>query len=929
MKILTSATPGAIRPIWTFRFLFCLLLLVVNLKGEQQNSVHSLFVDFSPRPDAQLVNAFDLSVLSGQAEVDLEPAHELGRRAYATIDIAAVKANSFARATARKLSMNLAPTTNEQVFLSDPSHENWMKWAVSALADPVAKKGFDGFVIRLGPEATLGDHWRVAALELAQVLKRRYQDKQVLLDADFGIGSEAAGVVDGLLALGVHTHADKAVAAQRPAFLRHAISRGMLVLAVEFGDASELTTNRAAARQLADLGAVPFVTTQSLNGVNLGPVEEISRRVLVLHGWDASENGGPAPAAESTVTARFLHAPLEWLGCEVEYLKMEKGTTLPTDSALRGVVIDPGLILNPEQQTKVLMWLRYVRAQKVPLLLAGMPFRHPASPELDIRAQLGLGGTCALSSRLEKASVARMEASELRSGTALTERTLGFMDLQAPEGARVVLSCAGQDALGTQHRFDQAFHASWGSAWMEPAALSAGPQVDLFAFASTWLGTRGLIPAPDTTTREGRQTFYALVSGRGFTQPSALQGLKLCSEIMREQVLSKYFLPFTVAVSEAELRGTSSGASATNAQRHELIARAIYDLPHVAAASNPFSPSETAVSTPEESAPTPAGPEMQRQVAGSMSYIHQRLLPSGKSVSLMVWPQAPTAESLAFCQQIGVPSLSPAPRRLAQPFILPEAESASAQGMVLAGASEVFATSQFRAGEESDPAAQLTRLQASAKPGTRRISPVGVHFDFQTVQDEAGIAATTRLLDWCATEPLHAITAADHAASVRDAMRTRILQLTPKHWIVLNDGRARTLRLPASAGVPDLVRSRGIHGYKVQDGQLYLHTAGLPRTEIVLQETTAQTPHLHLVESSGRVQFIDLAARRAAFQVRDWRPVEIVLGGFEPFGECVYQENARTYAMMADADGRVRLELSRQAAIIIESRPAAPRTASN
>jgi hypothetical protein len=33
--------------------------------------------------------------------------------------------------------------------------------------------------------------------------------------------------------------------------------------------------------------------------------------------------------------------------------------------------------------------------------------------------------------------------------------------------------------------------------------------------------------------------------------------------------------------------------------------------------------------------------------------------------------------------------------------------------------------------------------------------------------------------------------------------------------------------------------------------------------------------------------------------------------------------------MMADAEGRVRLELARQAAIIIESRPAAPRTASN
>ena len=78
------------------------------------------------------------------------------------------------------------------------------------------------------------------------------------------------------------------------------------------------------------------------------------------------------------------------------------------------------------------------------------------------------------------------------------------------------------------------------------------------------------------------------------------------------------------------------------------------------------------------------------------------------------------------------------------------------------------------------------------------------------------------------------MTAAAYAASVRDARQTRILRVSDNHWIILNNGDCRTLRLPASAGVPDMTQCLGVSGFNVHQGQLYIHTMGNARTELVL-----------------------------------------------------------------------------------------------
>lgn len=921
----------------------CAFLALAALGGlwsasaNEADMPRTFFVDHSRQPDPRSLAAFELCVLNPAAEADFEPGHALGNRFLAHLDVAEFRANTYQASIAAKRGLKTAAGAQKGVFLVNPTDVNWLAWAVTATADHAAKKGFDGFVIGIGDQPA-SDAWRVSALEMAQVLKKRYRDKQVLLDARLGIGAQAVGITDGLLAIGIHTRRGATGAAELNSLqdaksivslLRQAHVGGLRVFGVEFAGQHDLAGAREAATRLQSMGVMPFVTTPELSGVNLGPVQEMTRRVLVLHGWDAKHVGEAPPPAHDTLTARCLHAPLEWLGCQVEYLALDTATKLPEPAAYRGVVLDAGLVLSPEQQVTLARWVRGLQSKKVPLLLTGMPWTESTALQT-VRDHLQLGGSLRAAPKLTKTGIARIDSSAMSSGAKVTARALGFTDLTAPEEAKIVLATRGQDALGTEHRFDQAFHATWGSVWCEPAALSAGAQVDLFHFASTWLESTDIVPAVDTTTRDGRRVFFSHISGEGFTKPSTLPGFVLNAEIMRERVLSRFFLPFTVAVCEADLRGWRPGQSPADAPRFEQLARGIFEMPNIAAASNSFSfptswEADVQIAGPLNEHARSTRLDMEREVAGSMSYIHRTLLPEGKSVSLMLWPAfaPPTPEALRYCDTVGVQSLTTT-RHGAHSGI---GSGQFAIGMHKGGNVEVFATSEAPGAAPEGAAEQLAYFQSTAN--ARRTTPVSVSASFLDAQTPDRLGALEKLLDWCSAQPLRPMPAALYAASVRDAVETRVLRLADKHWFVVNEGYARTVRLPASAGVPDLDRSRGISGYCVKDGQLYVHLLGRGRSEIVLTDAKTALPELHLVESSSHIEFLELASRRATFTVHDWRPVELVLGGFEPRGQCAYNENGRPHTVNADANGNVRLELARQATVTLQSLPPATTTAAN
>lgn len=854
----------------------------------------SLFVDQSPRPDARSLAAFDLSILNPEAELDMEPGHAQGNHYFALLDVAHFRTGTPAAMQSASRQVSSKPSASDQHSrIVDPTDPQWIAWVVEALADPAAKKGFDGFVLSFGAEASTPAA-RTAALSLAATLHQRYPDKHLLLDLRLGLGVEAVHVANGFLALGVYTREGRngeadwtsiAETQRLTRLIRTVQMQGMHVFAVEYASADDLTACREAAQRLTSMGAVPFITTPALNGVNLGPLEEVSRRVLVLHGWDEKHVGEKSAAAESTTTSRLLRQSLEWLGCKLDFRAATGTSFLPADHDFAAVILDSSLVLNAEQQSTLAAWLPSLRARKIPLLLTGMPWTDAAARQLAMQ-HLSLGGSARPAARLVKTNVVAMDSSLLRVNTKITSHSLGFLDLEAPAGSHIVLGLHGQDAMGSQHHFDQAFLTTWGGAWIDPAAQASTSQLDLPAFLTQWLGTDHTLPVPDTTTRTGRRVFYSHIDSTGFSTPSTLPGFPLCAEVMRDRILVRNLLPVTVSVCEAEMRAWLPGQKTGEAARLEHVARSIFEMLQVQAASNSFSrPTQwtagTDISSKLNDRAKTTRHDMEREIAGSMSYIHRRLLPLGKSVNLMLWPAntTPSSEALSYCHAMRVESLP--------------------------------TTSKI------DP--------ISSPSGSRnsiRLAPLALRFSFADVRTEAGIASLEKSFAACADEPLHAMTAAAYAASVRDAQHTRILRAAADHWIILNTGACRTLRLPVTSGLPDMARCQGVSGYNVHQGQLYIHTMGYSRTELVLTKNKP-AQHIHLAECSTAVSFFELTAGRATFQVRDLRPVEIVLGGFEPRGQCAYLENGRPYTANADAQGIVHLEVACRSTVSLQSLPPA------
>ncbi len=639
------------------------------------------------------------------------------------------------------------------------------------------------------------------------------------------------------------------------------------------------------------MGAVPFFTTPALKGIHLGPLQEVTRSVLVIHS---------GPVAE-TFTALLLQGTLEWLGYQVNYLDAGVSTQPTWENELsrvNGVILDGSLRPLPDQQAALLGLVDHLKSHDVPLLITGAPWG--TKEEFAGWAQrLGLKGSGQSQAVGEGASLRIIEHDWLQETGAVHPRTDGFRDLQAPEGARILASVKAGAV------FDQIFLASWGGVWMDCLAPVAGPQLQPLPFLENWLGRRSIAPVLDVATQNGRRLLVPLVSSEGFTTPTGLKGLPIAAEAMTDRILSRYSLPFTVAVSEGDMRGTNPGLDTRDALRYETAARAIFALPQVHAAS----------AGRTRQADWTAGADMQRDVAGSMAYIHRQLLPQGGRVELMLWPQgmAVTPAAVAFSHLMGVENMSSSLLWTLPGRSAPAAAQSRGHGDTL----QALAGSPRRPGQLS---ATAFITEAQAQGAGRWTSPLHVALSFQDASTEAGLWEMERLLDWCSAQPLHAMSAADHARLVSDAALTRLFEQGPGHWIIVNAGHARTLRLPASAGLPDLNRSIGIAGYVVRGADLYIHTLGRRRTELVLSPEGSPA-HLRLASSSGALRYLEAGHQRALLQVADLRPVELAFAGIQPGAVCQIYTTDQPQFLMADSQGRVEVTVPAQTTVRLQVLP--------
>ena len=156
------------------------------------------------------------------------------------------------------------------------------------------------------------------------------------------------------------------------------------------------------------------------------------------------------------------------------------------------------------------------------------------------------------------------------------------------------------------------------------------------------------------------------IDGDGFASLSETRRNTTCAEVVRDRILKVYPIPITVSVVEANTRACEKVLKPENKQAYEDLARTLFELPNIQAASHTYSHPyiwipgdpdyQNLYETPRLELHDTEGYgeiDYEREIIGSIEYMESTLLPKGKKVELLLWSGncRPPAEALKIVRR--------------------------------------------------------------------------------------------------------------------------------------------------------------------------------------------------------------------------------------------------------------------------------------
>lgn len=658
----------------------------------------------------------------------------------------------------------------------------------------------------------------------------------------------------------------------------------------------------------------------------------VARDIVVITG--IAEITGEEQWPADTAAAKRLQMALEYMGYELRFRKateIARGGFQHLGASVAGIILEGNIHLPVETERAFVNWIAATKSSgKKILILDSIPVRDYIEKRRLARL-LGMSGSMVELKRPTAVSFARHDKKMMDFEVETRPLKVEMVDLHAPANANIYLSVKASGG-GIKVRFDPVFTAPWGGIILYPygifqaSDMSTLSYVDTFQFlAKIW--PEGSFPAPDVTTRDGLRAVFFHIDGDGFTTLSHSKRGVTSGKLVTDQFLRNYPFPATVSIIEADIRALQVGLRDEDQARFEAESREMFALPFVEAASHTFSHPFIWIDNDEAEyqdtyevrflnlKPRAAYQQLDydREITGSVDYIEKHLLPQGKKVEVLLWSGncRPGPEALAAVRRRGIVSLNGGDTVISKrhPGISGIAPRTTYWGDEL----QVYApnqndyvyTNDWEGPIYSGFAQAIETFELTESP--RRLKPVNVYYHFYSGAMLSSISALHQVYRWCAAQPLHSITAGTYARIAKDSHLTKIYKITDKHWRIVNQGHLRTFRIPARFGYPDIARSKGVTGFKDEGEWRYIHTSGLPETEIVLG--SEPHAHLHLVSSTAEIKFTAQAPDQASFEAYDRRPIHLVLGGAPPEGFCTININGDERRIPASAAGRISIEL--------------------
>ena len=373
-------------------------------------------------------------------------------------------------------------------------------------------------------------------------------------------------------------------------------------------------------------------------------------------------------------------------------------------------------------------------------------------------------------------------------------------------------------------------------------------------------------PIPDVTTENGKRLLMVHVDGDGFVNRAEFGDNELSCEVMLNEIFKKHPIPQTVSIIESEV--SPQGLYPKTSKEAEKIAREIYKLPWVEIASHSYShpfewrkaeknPRAKTLKSKAFYLPIPNYKfNLTRDIKGSVDYINNTLAPKNKHCQIFLWTGDcdPTANAVGLTHQLGLLNMNGGDTTITK----------SNNSLTNIAPLGVYKGEYFQTFAPNQNENIYTNLWAGPFYGYKRVietfqltnhpyrfKPIDIYYHFYSVSKLAGLKAIKTVYDWALKQPIINIYASEYIKKVLDYNHIVIAKDISDGFVIKSNSDVRELRMPISAGYPDLQQSKNITGFNTHNHNHYIHLGDNNTTHLKLTNTAPITPYI--AETNGFV----------------------------------------------------------------------------
>lgn len=823
-------------------------------------------VAFYYGPDLPVASLAQYDQVVIQADqVDREAIAELSRRG--TTVFAYVSLSELSRAQADTLDkrLQLGRNPNWSTVIMDAAQPGWRRALVDRYVQPLWDRGFRAFFLD-----NLDSYQRVVhsaegraaqTSGLAAIVKdlhARFSGVALIFNRGFELLPEVAPLASGLVAESLFRGFDPS----RKAYIKvpAADSDWLLgklrsarddyhlpVTVVDYVPPEQRELARETAQRIADLGMTPWVSDFNLATLGVGKVEVMPRRILaVYNGAEQRLSSQGADLAYSPVH-RMGAAILEYFGYAVDYLDVRGPLPKrPLGDQYAGIVtwFEDDRVPDPDAYRD---WLGQQIDAGIKVAILNLLGFLP-----DARLQQRLGISLALRAPRGDVRIKSAAARLFDFEAELRPRQNLFFPLELLDsGGRRLLSV--EDESGT--RMDAVFIAPWGGMALAPYLQEQGFGgsrrwiLDPFSFLKQALALLDL-PAPDVTTLNGRRMLLMHIDGDGYKNRAEMPGGDYAGKVILTEILRPYPIKATVSIIEGEL--AANGKSPATSLELERIAREIFALPQVEAASHSYShPFDWQRLGQDQENGQPNGLfrydfSLHREITGSAAYL-ARLLPGEKAVKVFLWSENAIVSSDALAEVQAASLLNMNGGNTFASRLHPTLTAVSPMGrpsgrfyQVYAPVESEAAFTRFGSGPSYGFREVIGTFLYTDRP--RRLKPISIHCHFYSGSKLGSLKALKQVISWSLSQDAIPVYASEYIRKVLDFQRLTLARRLDGCWQLRGDGALTTLRIDPEQGSVDTARSRGVIAVHDLTQGRYVSLDKSGRAVLCLRQ--ARTPHL-------------------------------------------------------------------------------------